>query len=109
MHMSGESVIVILIVGLVAGWLAGKIVRGTGFGLIGGIAIGIVGAFIASWLFPKLGLRPGTGMVRAIIDPTLGAVLLLLVIRCVRGRRRWTANSPEQARFFTARDFLGRT
>jgi uncharacterized membrane protein YeaQ/YmgE (transglycosylase-associated protein family) len=50
MHLSGESLLVILFVGLIAGFLAGKIVRGSGFGLIGDIAIGIVGAFIASWL-----------------------------------------------------------
>lgn len=89
MYLSGESILVILLVGLIAGWLAGKIVRGTGFGLIGDIAIGIVGAFIASWLFPKLGIRLGTGMVREILDATIGAVLLLLVIRLVRGGGRW--------------------
>ena len=50
MHLSNESIIVILLVGLVAGWLAGKIVRGAGFGLIGNIVIGIIGAFLASWL-----------------------------------------------------------
>ena len=74
MYMSGESLIVILFVGLVAGWLAGKIVRGAGFGIVGDILIGIVGAFIASWLFPKLGI---------------GAIILLLVVRLVRGGGRW--------------------
>jgi uncharacterized membrane protein YeaQ/YmgE (transglycosylase-associated protein family) len=89
MHLSGESLLVILFVGLIAGFLAGKIVRGSGFGLIGDIAIGIVGAFIASWLFPKLGFRLGTGMVREILDATIGAVVLLVVIRLVSGGRRW--------------------
>ena len=56
MNLSNESIIVILFVGLVAGWLAGKIVRGTGFGIIGDILIGIAGALVASWLFPKLGI-----------------------------------------------------
>jgi uncharacterized membrane protein YeaQ/YmgE (transglycosylase-associated protein family) len=56
MHMSGESLIVILLVGLVAGWLAGQILRGTGFGLIGDVVIGIVGAFIGDWLLPQLGI-----------------------------------------------------
>ena len=56
MHLSNESIIVILAVGLVAGWLAGKIVRGAGFGLIGDIAIGLIGAFIVDWLLPRLGL-----------------------------------------------------
>jgi len=89
MYLSGESILVILLVGLVAGWLAGKIVRGTGFGLIGDIAIGIVGAFIASWLLPRLGISLGVGVVRAIINSTIGAVLLLLIIRLVRGGGRW--------------------
>ena len=86
--MSGESIIVILLVGLIAGWLAGKIVRGTGFGLIADICIGIVGALIASWLFPRLGIYLGGGIISAIIAATIGAVLLLVVIRLVRGRGR---------------------
>ena len=53
MHMSSESLLVILFVGLVAGWLAGQIVQGTGFGLIGDLIIGILGAFIGSWLLPQ--------------------------------------------------------
>lgn len=89
MYLSGESILVILLVGLIAGWLAGKIVRGTGFGLIGDIAIGIVGAFIASWLLPRLGVSLGVGVVRAVINSTIGAVLLLLIIRLVRGGGRW--------------------
>jgi uncharacterized membrane protein YeaQ/YmgE (transglycosylase-associated protein family) len=89
MYLSGQGILVILLVGLVAGWLAGKIVRGTGFGLIGDLAIGIVGAFIASWLLPRLGISLGVGIVRAIINSTIGAVLLLLVVRLVRGGGRW--------------------
>lgn len=89
MYLSGESILVILLVGLVAGWLAGKIVRGAGFGLIGDIAIGIVGAFIASWLLPRLGISLGVGVIRSIINSTIGAVLLLLIIRLVRGGGRW--------------------
>lgn len=89
MYLSGESILVILLVGLVAGWLAGQIVRGTGFGLIADIAIGIVGAFIAAWLFPKLGIALGTGIVRMIVNATIGAVILLLLLRLVRGRGRW--------------------
>jgi uncharacterized membrane protein YeaQ/YmgE (transglycosylase-associated protein family) len=89
MHLSNESIIVILLVGLVAGWLAGKIVRGAGFGLIGDIVIGIVGAFIASWLLPQLHIGLGVGLVREIIDATIGAVVVLLVIRLLRGGGRW--------------------
>src|SRR4051812_36851010 len=60
--MSGESLLIILAVGLVAGWLAGQIVQGTGFGIIGDLVIGILGAFIGGWLLPRLGIHLGTGM-----------------------------------------------
>jgi uncharacterized membrane protein YeaQ/YmgE (transglycosylase-associated protein family) len=89
MHMSSESLLVILLIGAVAGWLAGQIVQGTGFGLIGDIVIGIVGAFIASWLFPQLGLHFGAGIVAEIIAATVGAVLLLIIVRLVRRGGRW--------------------
>ena len=84
MHMSNESILVILFVGLVAGWLAGKIVRGTGFGIIGDILVGIAGALIASFLFPKLGVHLGTGLVSEIIYSAIGAVVLLLIVRLLR-------------------------
>ena len=85
MHMSSESLLVILFVGLVAGWLAGQIVQGTGFGLIGDLIVGILGAFFGSWLLPQLGIHLGTGLISAIINATIGAVLLLLIVRLVRG------------------------
>jgi uncharacterized membrane protein YeaQ/YmgE (transglycosylase-associated protein family) len=72
-------------VGLIAGWLAGWQNRaGTGIGLIGDMAIGIVGAFIASWLLPRLGIGLGSGLIRAIINATIGAALLLTIIRLAR-------------------------
>ena len=64
MQISNEGILVILFVGLVAGWLAGKIVRGTGFGLIGDVLVGIAGALIATLLFPKFGIRIGTRLCR---------------------------------------------
>lgn len=82
--MSNESLLVFLIVGALAGWLAGQVVRGGGFGLIGDIVVGIIGAFIAGWLFPRLGFSLGTGVVRAIINATIGSILLLLLLRLVR-------------------------
>jgi uncharacterized membrane protein YeaQ/YmgE (transglycosylase-associated protein family) len=88
-HISNESLLVILVVGLVAGWLAGKIVQGAGFGLIGDIAIGIVGAFIGDWLLPQIGVHLGTGIVSAIFNATIGAVLLLLVVRLLQGGGRF--------------------
>ena len=92
MHISGESLLVILIIGLVAGWLAGKIVEGSGFGLIGDMAVGIVGALIGSWLMPRLGIHIASGVLSAIIVATIGAVLLLVIVRLVTGAypcRRW--------------------
>jgi uncharacterized membrane protein YeaQ/YmgE (transglycosylase-associated protein family) len=89
MNMSGESLLVILFVGVVAGWLAGQVVRGSGFGLLGDLVIGILGAFIGSWVFPRLGIHLGTGVINAIINATLGAILLLLVVRLLRGGNGW--------------------
>ena len=89
MHMSNESLLVILLVGVVAGWLAGQVVRGPGFGLIGDLIFGIVGAFIGNWLLPKLGIHLGTGVVSAIVNATVGAILLLLVVRLLRGGAGW--------------------
>jgi uncharacterized membrane protein YeaQ/YmgE (transglycosylase-associated protein family) len=78
-----ESLIILLIVGAIAGWLAGVIVKGYGFGLIGNIVVGIVGAFIGNWLFPQLGFAMDYP-IGAIISATLGAVLLLFVIGLIR-------------------------
>jgi len=89
MRISNEGILVILFVGLVAGWLAGKIVRGTGFGIVGDILVGIAGALIASFLFPKLGIHLGSGLVSEIIYSAIGAVLLLVVVRLFRGGGRF--------------------
>jgi uncharacterized membrane protein YeaQ/YmgE (transglycosylase-associated protein family) len=89
MRMSSESLLVILFVGLVAGWLAGKVVRGTGFGIIGDIVVGVAGAFVASWLFPKLGIQLGTGLVREILYSAIGAIVLLLIVRLLRSGGRF--------------------
>ena len=89
MNMSGESLLLTIIVGVVAGWLAGQLVRGAGFGLIGDLLIGIVGAFIGGWLLPRLGIHLGVGIVSAIVNATIGAVILLFVVRLVRGGTGW--------------------
>jgi uncharacterized membrane protein YeaQ/YmgE (transglycosylase-associated protein family) len=86
MQISNEGILVILFVGLIAGWLAGKVVRGTGFGLIGDLIVGIAGALVASWLFPRLGIHIGTGLVSEIVFSAVGAVLLLVIVRLLRGR-----------------------
>ncbi len=82
--MSTETLIVWLVVGAIAGWLAGVIVKGYGFGLVGNIVVGIIGAFVGGWLFSNLGVAVGGGIVSAIIGATLGAVVLLLLIRLIR-------------------------
>ena len=78
------EIIVFLLVGAVAGWLAGLIVRGFGFGLIGNIVVGIVGAVIAGWLFPRLGIGLPAGLIGQILSAAIGAVILLVIIGLVR-------------------------
>lgn len=82
--MGIESLLIFLIVGAIAGWLAGVLVKGYGFGLIGNIVVGIVGALIAGWLFPTLGISLGSGFVAAIIHATIGAVILLVLLRVIK-------------------------
>jgi len=82
--MSIESLLVFLLIGAIAGWLAGVLVKGYGFGLVGNIVVGIVGAFVAGLLFPALGFSIGGGILGSILYATIGAVVLLLVIRLVK-------------------------
>ncbi|MGA9320522.1 MAG: GlsB/YeaQ/YmgE family stress response membrane protein [Xanthobacteraceae bacterium] len=82
--MSIESIIIFLIVGAIAGWLAGLVVKGRGFGLVGDIIIGIIGALIAGWLLPRLGIYIGAGIIGQIIEAFIGAVILLIILRLVR-------------------------
>jgi uncharacterized membrane protein YeaQ/YmgE (transglycosylase-associated protein family) len=73
-----------LIVGIVAGWLAGVLVKGGGFGVIGDLVVGAIGAVLGGWLFTTLGASAGGGLVGSIIVATIGAVVLLLLVRVVR-------------------------
>ena len=82
--MTLESLIILLIIGAVAGFLAGLIVKGYGFGLVGNIVVGIVGAVLGGWLLPQLGLFAGGDLLGQIITATVGAVILLFVIGLVR-------------------------
>jgi uncharacterized membrane protein YeaQ/YmgE (transglycosylase-associated protein family) len=82
--MGIESIIILLLIGAIAGWLAGKIVSGFGFGLIGNIVVGIVGAFVAGLILPRIGLGLGGGILAAIIHATIGAVILLYLIKLVK-------------------------
>ena len=78
------SIIAALIIGGIAGWLAGLIVRGAGFGLIGNIVIGIIGALLAGWLLPRLGVSLGVGWVRDIINATIGGVIILVILSLIK-------------------------
>jgi uncharacterized membrane protein YeaQ/YmgE (transglycosylase-associated protein family) len=89
MQLSNESLLIIILVGIVAGWLAGKIVDGGGFGLIGDLIVGVIGAFIGDWLLPQFHIHLGVGIVSLIINATLGAIVLLVILRLVFGSRRW--------------------
>jgi uncharacterized membrane protein YeaQ/YmgE (transglycosylase-associated protein family) len=79
-----DSIIIMIIVGAIAGWLAGQIVRGFGFGLLWNIIIGIVGAFIGVWLLMQLNFAPFAGFVGSIVNATIGAVILLVIIGFIR-------------------------
>jgi uncharacterized membrane protein YeaQ/YmgE (transglycosylase-associated protein family) len=79
-----QTLIIWLAVGAIAGWLAGSIVKGGGFGVLGDIVVGIVGAFVGGWLLPRLGVHLGVGLVPVIASATIGAVVLLLVVRLIR-------------------------
>jgi uncharacterized membrane protein YeaQ/YmgE (transglycosylase-associated protein family) len=82
--MTAEALLIWLIIGAVAGFLAGVIVKGYGFGLVGNIVIGIVGAFLASLLLPRIGLFTGADVVGQIIAATIGAVILLVLVGVLR-------------------------
>lgn len=75
---------VVVLIGAIAGWLAGKIVKGDDFGLTGNIVIGIVGAVLGGFLLPLVGVNIGRGVIGAIIQATSGAVILLLLIKLIR-------------------------
>lgn len=87
--MDPQDLIIWLVVGAVAGWLAGQVVQGGGFGLIGDIIVGIIGAFIAGFLFPRFGLDLGGGILSAIIAAAVGAIILLVIARLIRRATSW--------------------
>ncbi len=78
------DLLIFLLVGAIAGWLAGLIVRGFGFGLIGNIVVGIIGALVAGYLFPRLGVGLPAGMIGEILSAVVGAVIVLVIIGLIR-------------------------
>ena len=72
-----------LLIGIAAGWLAGQLMKGGGFGLLGDLVVGVIGAFIGGWLFGVLGIGAG-GLIGSLITATVGAVVLLFLIRLIK-------------------------
>ncbi|MEO6540157.1 MAG: GlsB/YeaQ/YmgE family stress response membrane protein [Ferruginibacter sp.] len=88
--MDGQSILIILLLGALAGWLAGMVFQGGGLGLLGNIVCGIVGGFIGYWLLPKLGvaINTGTGWLNYVLTAAIGAIVLLIIINLIFGRSR---------------------
>ncbi|HEY9511710.1 MAG TPA: GlsB/YeaQ/YmgE family stress response membrane protein [Rhodanobacter sp.] len=84
--MTATSLIILLVIGAIAGWLAGLIVRGFGFGLVGNIVVGIIGALLAGWLLPALGVgfTLGSPLVTSIVYALIGAIVLLVIVGLFR-------------------------
>ena len=86
MDWGTHSILAILVIGIIAGWLAGLVVKGTGFGLVGDLVVGIIGAVIGNWLLRGvLHLSLGTGWIPAIVSSAIGAIVLLIVVKVIRG------------------------
>lgn len=78
------SILWFLVVGLVAGWLAGVLVKGGGFGLIGDLVVGVIGAFFGGFLFNTFGVSIGGGLLGSIVVATVGAIVLLVIVRVIK-------------------------
>ena len=96
MHLSNERMIVILLVGAAAGFLASRVARGSGAGLVGEAAIGVVGALIANWLLPRFHIHLVGGLAGLVVDSAIGATLLLLILRLV-GASEWGGGHQSSA------------
>ncbi len=83
MHLSGQGIIVILVVGIIAGWIAGLLVSGGGFGIIGDFIVGVIGAFIGDYVLNHFHVVLAHGIVGLIINAVIGAVILLMILRLV--------------------------
>ena len=85
--METQSLIIFLVIGAVAGWLAGLLMRGGGFGLLGNIVVGVIGAVFGGWLFGVLGISLGglvDGLVGSLITAVAGAVVLLFIVGLIK-------------------------
>jgi uncharacterized membrane protein YeaQ/YmgE (transglycosylase-associated protein family) len=79
--MAIETLIIWLVIGAIAGWLAGQIMKGGGFGLVGDIVVGIVGAVVGGWLLPRIGVFVLGGMLGEILNAVIGACVVLFIAR----------------------------
>ncbi|TLG77820.1 GlsB/YeaQ/YmgE family stress response membrane protein [Methylocystis sp. B8] len=84
MYVPYQTLAVMLLVGLVAGWIAAKVVTKHGMGIAGDVIVGVIGAFIGDWLLPRLGIHLGAGLALAIFNATVGAIVLLVLVRVIR-------------------------
>ena len=73
-----------ILVGLCAGWLAGRLVKGASFGLVGDIVVGVIGSMVGGFLFGKLGISAGSGLLGSLIVATVGAVVLIYILRLIK-------------------------
>ena len=84
-NMGTQSLILFLLVGVVAGFVAGKLMRGAGFGLLGDLVVGVIGSFVGVWVFGLLGLSAG-GLLGLLVAAIIGAMLLLFLVRLIKRR-----------------------
>jgi len=95
-----ERLVVVLLIGLLAGWVAGNVVRFSGLGLAGDLTVGVIGAFIGHWMLPAIHIDLGSGIVSLVMDATVGAVVLLLVFGLTSFRRNWKGSAETVSRGF---------
>jgi uncharacterized membrane protein YeaQ/YmgE (transglycosylase-associated protein family) len=95
-----ERLVVVLLIGLLAGWVAGNVVRFSGLGLAGDLAVGVIGAFIGHWMLPAMHIDLGSGIVSLVMDATVGAIILLLMFGLISFSRSWKASAEPVSRGF---------
>jgi uncharacterized membrane protein YeaQ/YmgE (transglycosylase-associated protein family) len=84
-YWSTQNLIVFLIIGVIAGFLAGKVMKGTGFGFLGDLVVGVIGAFLGGWMFGLLGIST-YGLVGSLLTAFAGALVLLFALRLIKGK-----------------------
>ena len=82
--MGAMSLLWFLLIGIAAGWLAGQVMKGGGFGLVGDLVVGVIGAFIGGWLFGVLGISAGGGLIGSLVCATIGAIVLIFLVRLLK-------------------------